>query len=182
MLLEGGFGNETPALSVSFMRVSDSWTRSPPTERIRSCASGWRTSGSSPLKHRLQWIATTSACAKTWSGKESDHRPTSPRTLIGSTATSPHSRTTDAIGSSRRSTQQRTMPIGPHPDVRHRAGTLGQAGVHLFGTVTTVGQALALLLGKEWFAVRFNPTFHAVHELAMAIPLPEPDADDALAN
>ena len=75
------------------------------------------------------------------------------------------------------STEQRTMPMGPHPDVRHRAAMLREAESVLFGAVTTVGHALAVLLGPDWFTERFNPTFHALHALAMTVPLPTPDAD-----
>lgn len=71
------------------------------------------------------------------------------------------------------------MPIGPHPDVRHRAATLGEAEAVLISTVTTVGHALALLLGAEWFTERFDPTFHVLRELVTTVPRPEPDADEA---
>ena len=39
----------------------------------------------------------------------------------------------------------------------------------LLGTVTTVGHALALLLGPEWFTERFNPTLHALHERSLSV-------------
>jgi len=67
------------------------------------------------------------------------------------------------------STEQRTMPIGPHPDVSHRAATIAEAEGVLLGTVTTVGHALALLLGPEWFTERFNPTLHALHERSLSV-------------
>lgn len=182
-LLEGGFGNETPALLRQLhesLRLLDALAAD----------------GEDPLVRK--WLANKWVKPAEASAAVDRHQQRMREDMVRQGIRPPANVTKDfdreyghlsEFAHNRRhriiktvSVQQRTMPIGPHPDVRHRAGTLAQAGVHLFGTVTTVGHALALLLGKEWFALRFNPTFHALHELAMATPLPEPDADDALAQ
>jgi hypothetical protein len=69
------------------------------------------------------------------------------------------------------SPELRQMPLGPHPDIRVRAATVGFAGDFIAETVTVGGAALADLLGREWFVNRFNRTFHALQELQRKIPL-----------
>lgn len=177
-LLEGGFGNEIPALLRQLhesLRLLDALTASGEDALTRK----WLAN---------KWVKPAEAAAAV----DRDHQRIR-EDMIREGARPPANITKDfdrayghlsEFAHNRRhriiqtvSIEQRTMPIGPHPDVRHRAATLGEAESVLIGTVTTVGHALALLLGDEWFTKRFNPTFHALHELTMTVPLPEPDAD-----
>jgi hypothetical protein len=69
------------------------------------------------------------------------------------------------------SPERRLMPIGPHPDWSVRAAALGDVGIFLTETVTVAGFALSLLLGREWFVNRFNPTFQALLDLSRRVPI-----------
>ncbi len=69
------------------------------------------------------------------------------------------------------SPELRQMPLGPHPDIRLRAATVGFAGDFIAETVTVGGAALADHLGREWFVNRFNRSFQALQELQRRIPL-----------
>jgi hypothetical protein len=69
------------------------------------------------------------------------------------------------------SAEQRLMPIGPHPDWSVRAAAVGDVGIFVTETATVAGFGLSLLLGREWFVQRFNPTFHALVELGRKAPI-----------
>ena len=175
-LLEGGFGNETPALLRQLqesLRLLDALAASGEDAVARK----WLAN---------KWVKPADAAAAV----DRDHeriredmirkgsRPPANVTTgfdraYGHLSEFAHNRRHRIIATV--SSEQRMMPIGPHPDVRHRAATINEAEGVLLGTVTTVGHALAMLLGPEWFTQRFNPTFHALHELSLAVPLPTAD-------
>lgn len=63
------------------------------------------------------------------------------------------------------SRNSREMPLGQHPCVRVRAAAIGQVGPLMCELVTVAGNALAHLLGREWFVDRFEPLFQQLCRL-----------------
>jgi hypothetical protein len=66
---------------------------------------------------------------------------------------------------------QRVLPIGPHPDVLVRAEMVHQAGLFVGELVIVGGDAIAQILGREWFLQHTQPTLEALQQLRDQVPI-----------